>query len=134
MKSFMEEFYGEIIHTHSRAQALADGDLIDVSNVARKYGFIYPMAVTKTVWEGFVEPDLTAERYGETAVARLEDLLVVLADRARRIEGSEVLFTVSATSEGRIEDHNFKAIIGPGDNVTSTDADPVFTVMYPIEE
>lgn len=133
-KSFMEEFYGEVLHTHSRAQALKDGDLIDVSDVARRYGFIYPFAVTKAVWEGVVEPDLTAKKYGESANARLGDLLTVLAYKARRIGGAEVLFTVSATTEGRNKDHHLKAILGPGDNVSLTNADPVFTVMYPIEE
>jgi hypothetical protein len=36
----------DLIHRYTRAQAIADGVLIDVSAVARKAGITYPVALT----------------------------------------------------------------------------------------
>ena len=46
-----EAFYGPAIDTYSRADALADGVLIDVSATAREAGIIYPVALTSMVHE-----------------------------------------------------------------------------------
>ena len=39
-----------IIHRYSRADAIRDGVLIDVSAVAREAGFKYPVALTAAAW------------------------------------------------------------------------------------
>ncbi len=39
------DFYGPPIHTYTRAQALADGVLIDVTTTAREAGFALPCAL-----------------------------------------------------------------------------------------
>lgn len=41
----------DYIHRYSRADALRDGVLIDVSAVAREAGIRYPVALTRAVWE-----------------------------------------------------------------------------------
>jgi hypothetical protein len=41
----------DMIHRYTRAEALADGVLIDVSRTAREAGFKYPVALTRAVWE-----------------------------------------------------------------------------------
>ncbi|MBF6202171.1 DUF6573 family protein, partial [Nocardia cyriacigeorgica] len=43
-------FYGEPIHTYTRAQALADGSLHDISELASEYGFRYPVHVAHHAW------------------------------------------------------------------------------------
>jgi hypothetical protein len=40
-----------LIHGYSRAEAIADGLLIDVSATAREAGIRYPVALTQAVWE-----------------------------------------------------------------------------------
>jgi hypothetical protein len=40
----------DLIHAYTRAEAIADGALIDVSAVARKAGIRYPVALTAAVW------------------------------------------------------------------------------------
>ncbi|WP_325176197.1 DUF6573 family protein, partial [Xanthomonas hortorum] len=40
----------DIIHSHTRANLLEDGDLVDVSALAREAGFKVPVAVTRAVW------------------------------------------------------------------------------------
>jgi hypothetical protein len=39
----------DVIHCHSRADLLADGDLVDVSSVAREAGFRFPVALSRSV-------------------------------------------------------------------------------------
>ena len=41
----------DLIHSYTRAEAVADGVLIDVSAVAREAGIRYPVALTRAAWE-----------------------------------------------------------------------------------
>jgi hypothetical protein len=41
----------ELIHRYTRADAIADGVLIDVSATAREAGFRWPVALTCAAWE-----------------------------------------------------------------------------------
>jgi hypothetical protein len=41
----------DLIHSYTRADALRDGVLVDVSAVAREAGFRYPVALTRAAWE-----------------------------------------------------------------------------------
>jgi hypothetical protein len=41
----------DLIHSYSRADAIADGLLIDVSAVAREAGIRHPVALTRAAWE-----------------------------------------------------------------------------------
>ena len=42
----VESFFGDIISTYTRAQAIKDGVLIDVSSTAKEAGFEWPVAIT----------------------------------------------------------------------------------------
>ena len=46
--------FGPAISTYSRAQAIEDGILVDVSDTAREAGFTIPVALTRSVWSGLV--------------------------------------------------------------------------------
>ena len=46
--------FGPAISTYSRAQAIEDGILVDVSDTAREAGFTIPVALTRTVWTRLV--------------------------------------------------------------------------------
>src|SRR5262249_42765183 len=41
---------GDLIHSYTRAGALRDGVLIDVSATAKEAGFNYPVALTRAAW------------------------------------------------------------------------------------
>ena len=40
---------------HTRAQTLKDGALKDISGLAKEVGFIYPVAVTRAVWDSCIK-------------------------------------------------------------------------------
>ena len=41
----------DVIHRYSRADAIRDGTLIDVSAVAQEAGLRYPVALTRAAWQ-----------------------------------------------------------------------------------
>ena len=124
----MTEYFGEPISTYTRAQAIEDGILVDVSTAAREAGFKFPVAVTPTVWDGYVVPDSRA-RYYQDEMGRLWDILSVLRFYVRR-GGSEIRFPVTMIMKARQRRNIvFKALCGPGD-----DAEPVITIMMPDED
>jgi len=45
-----ESFFGDIISTYTRAQAIEDGVLIDVSSIAKESGFEWPVSMTAGAW------------------------------------------------------------------------------------
>ena len=45
-----------LIHRYTRAEAIADGVLVDVSALAKEAGFKYPMALTATVYAPLLPP------------------------------------------------------------------------------
>lgn len=53
--STMNEIFGEPIHTYTRAQAIEDGALVDVSETATEAGFRVPVALTHAAWGDCVE-------------------------------------------------------------------------------
>ena len=49
-ESMASEIFGDLIYSYTRAEALADGVLVDVSERARRAGIKYPTACSGSVW------------------------------------------------------------------------------------
>lgn len=134
MRNAMEQF-GEAIFSYSRAQAIEDGELVDVSNVAKKSGFKISVAVTRTVWDQYIEwtDEDSLKQTSQDQIGRLCDVLTMLHLAYRRSEASCLLFRLSVIPrDGRsksIKTINLKSIIGGGD-----EGEPVITVMLPSED
>jgi hypothetical protein len=121
----------DLIHRYSRADALRDGVLIDVSETAREAGIRWPVALTRAAWERCVTvpPGVTCQ----DEAGRLWDLLWMLACAIRR-GGSEpeVRFAVHVRNDNRDRTPPLvwlKAHCGPGD-----DSVPCIIVMMPEED
>jgi hypothetical protein len=120
----------DLIYRYTRAQAIEDGVLIDVSTVAREAGITYPVALTRAAWERCVTVPPGVECQDEAG--RLWDVLWLLLLGAGRSDGGpEVRFGVHVridNREGTPPLVRLKAVCGPGD-----DGEPVVTVMLPDE-
>ena len=121
----------EVVHRYTRAQALADGVLVDVTAQARACGFTVPVAMTGTL---FADVERWAERSdwgnGEPTAEQFVQWLLCFACetiRASRGVGADRLPLPLAHFAGCPK----SAVIhmGPGD-----EAEPVLTIMYPGEE
>src|SRR5207247_10872401 len=74
---------GDLISTYPRAQALADGVLVDIPPWAREAGFTIPVAVTAAVW-ATLEPSVALRQLGQSVTGRAWDLLMILRSTVRR--------------------------------------------------
>ena len=124
----MDSFFGPVIVAYTRADALRDGVLVDVTPMAREAGFRVPAAITRAVWVGVVEPDETP---GQSVEGRLWDVLWMLhyAIRIGPRAGSIITFQLYALIGGVSRLVTLKAVMGPGDQ-----AEPVLTIMWPDED
>ena len=122
-----------VIYSYTRAQALADGVLIDVTDHAKALGFRVPVAVTDHLYNGYVAavpPGLESE--GQSTAGRLHDLLSLAMIAARSSKGTDrVTFKVDfLMNPRRKETVEVIAHIGPGDDGAS----PVLTLMLPEDD
>src|SRR5262245_15909909 len=122
----------DLIHRYTRADALADGVLIDVSQTAREAGFRYPVALTAAAWAKCVAVPPGVRCQDESG--RLWDVLTVLrcAIRGPRRAARAVRFGVCVRNDNRERPPplvRLRAVCGSGD-----DAGPVITVMLPGED
>jgi hypothetical protein len=130
MEGSDDSIFGEVIHSYTRAEALADGMLIDASAMAREAGIKIPVALTCAAWGLCVALSPAAKRAGNDENGRLWDVLwmMSLAIRGAR-DASEVEFELLCVTERmRPSRVRLKAHCGPGD-----DAEPVLTIMLPGE-
>lgn len=122
----------EIISRYSRADAIRDGILIDVSAMAREAGIRYPVALTAAVWAECVAVPPGVRCQDEAG--RLWDVLwlLALAIRGSRDGARELRFAVHVRNDNRDGTPplvRLKAVCGSGDQ-----GEPVITVMLPDED
>jgi hypothetical protein len=92
-KKMKDDFWGEPISIYTRKQAIEDGVLIDVSEVAKEFGFRYPTAITQGVWAEWIVPPESA--IGQDENGRLWDLLNVFRWKIKNgAKGDRVAFKV----------------------------------------
>ena len=121
----------EIIFAYTRAQALADGVLVDFSDLAREAGFKIPLAVTETVY-AYLDPSQALVDEGQSRKGRAWDLLQVLHFAAAVSPDRDTVFfkvLLVLTPGCPPEPVDLKAICGPGD-----DGFPVLTILLPEED
>lgn len=127
----------DVIHTHTRAQLIEDGDLIDVSETAREAGFTVPVAITRAAWADCVEWTAETDKRKATCqdeAGRLWDVVYMarLAARARGDQPRRVFELYRVPVQGRGIRPRRVALamhIGPGDA-----GEPVITIGLPNED
>jgi hypothetical protein len=141
----MKEIFGDVIYAYTRAQAIEDGVLIDVTETAREAGIKHPTALTQAVWADYVAvPDELKGHQDESG--RLWDLLWMfsVAVRTGRIKGDtgtfEVIIAKPDKNDWKSNEKQsggsrtqrlvtLKAVCGPSD-----DGSPCITIMRPDED
>jgi hypothetical protein len=129
-----DPIFGEVIYSYTRAQALADGVLVDVSDMAREAGFRVPVALTCAAWEDCVawSAEDSRRQVHQDESGRLWDALW-MARLAGRSEKSRVIFQLYRVPRGGRAHQprlaTLEMVIGPGD-----DSMPVVTIMKPGED
>jgi len=126
----------EIIHTYTRAQAIADGELVAVDpGLAREAGFVIPVALTRAAWSDCVQWTSDDNRLQHTLqdeTGRLWDVLFMARLAASRGGRQTTVRLVRVPRDGQSQHPqpvDLVMVCGPGD-----DAKPVITIMQPGEE
>jgi hypothetical protein len=144
----MEELFGELIYSYSRAQAIEDGVLVDLNdpsftfrpglNICAEAGIKYPVAMTIAAYSTTVSEPGTPLPPGQDISGRLWDVLTMFKVAAKQ-GGEEIHFPVSVVNWVSVDGERInrtkretvilKAICGPGDS-----AEPVITVLLSDED
>ncbi len=98
----MLEFFGEPIAIYTRAQALADGVLIDVTPWAQKSGFRVPVAFTAALWALVQGEDVATA--ADSGRGRAHDVLTLASFAVRgmiRRDETATAFTVAVGGQAR---------------------------------
>lgn len=132
-----ESFFGEVISTYTRTQAIEDGVLIDAGSMAQEAGFKWPVAVTSAAWAdciAWTEDDNRQQVYQDES-GRLWDVLFMASHAIRNGSGTgdRLLFKLyRVRRDGRSKEAvlaTLKLIVGPGDQ-----GEPVITILLPDED
>ena len=119
-----------IVYSYSRARAIRDGVLIDVTETAREAGLGYPTAITASVWADYVRVPEGAEEQDEAG--RLWDIpwMCRCGILHSREAEAELLFQLHVRNDNRRATLvKLRAVCGPGDEL-----EPVITIMLPNED
>lgn len=139
----MEDLFGPVIYAYTRAQAIDDGVLVDLSEIAAEAGIRLPTAITAAAYERYVAvPEEMKGHQDESG--RAWDIVWMLAHaiRSGKLNGSEGEFELLVAMPANTgwepnekrEGQNqrlvtLKAVCGPAD-----DASPCLTIMKPGED
>ena len=125
--------FGPVIYSYTRAQAVADGVQVEVTTTAQEAGIKFPVFLTRTVFDAYVEvpPGVT----GQDEAGRLWDIVWMLRFAILRSRpGAEripVALYVRQSNTERPRLIKLIATCGPHD---LDDAQPAITVMMPDED
>jgi hypothetical protein len=131
--------FGETVDAYSRAQAIADGLLVEVAEeITREAGFTVPVALTAAAWADCVAwSDVDNRRQGtvQEEQGRLWDVLWMTRYAIRRAPRRTERVPVQVYRVPRNGREvcarlvSLTAVCGPGDN-----GEPVITIMQPGED
>jgi hypothetical protein len=150
MRNQRDNSWGQPIFRYTRAQAIADGVLVDLTSAADdkgclvcpQAGFKVPVAITRAAWAQTIEaggtwkPDGDGEvlelEGGQSLTGRLWDVLWMLraaSGQAGSTDRVHFQVLVDSDGDGRREAVKLWVLCGPGD-----DAQPVITIMLEGED
>lgn len=122
-------FHGfEVIYAYTRAQAIEDGVLVDLTQLALTRGFRLPLALTSTAFHEALNAPYTTKGDELAPLFTIVRFLDWLRPACRAAPAGVSEFLAPFTRiDGQVV--SLKVNIGPGDR-----AEPVLTVMLPDED
>lgn len=126
-----DDFFGEVISRYTRAQAIADGVLVDLSRAAPDVcgqHYRHGIACTAAVWS-LIQRAIHNRHWCNDLNGIVHDILYMSKAHALALDSSTRLFRVIIKGTGRQSLYSFKLVCGPGDN-----GEPVLTLMFPEED
>jgi hypothetical protein len=150
MANHDNDFWGEPVFSYSRAQAIADGVLVDLTTatdsqgqfLCEQAGFKVPVAITRAAWAKTIEAGGTWRRDGDGEILELRGgrsltgrlwevlwMLRVALGQAGTTDRLDFEVLVDVKGDGRHALVKLWALCGPGDQ-----GEPVLTIMLKNED
>lgn len=117
-----------VIFAYTRAEAIEDGYLVDVTETAKEAGFRYPVALTNAVYVRYVEVPEGVE--GQDQSGRLWDILFMCGLKMRKTSGDRCFFELLVRNDNRRPQRVKLKAVCSGDD----EGKPCITVMLPDED
>ena len=128
--------FGEVIYSYSRAQALADGVQIQVTNTAQEAGIRFPVFLTRTVFDAYVA--VPPHVSGQDEAGRLWDIVWMLRFAILRHRGGASVPASRIPVAFYVRNDNRRAklvkLIATCGPLDLDDPQPAITVMMPDED
>lgn len=115
-----------LIASYTRADALADGQLVEIDKALLSEAGVCLPAVLSAPLFAALEPSPCDEKRGQSLQGRIWDLLIVFRALAKNSEASQLVFTLDIATDAGLVQQQVVAICGPDD-----DASPCLTFMTP---
>jgi len=128
----MDEPFGPIIYSYTRTQAIADGTLADITDIAKDAGFRYPTAVSTHLYHEVLNPSESLAAQGQSLLGRIWDMLTILRLSIKSqpdtswLTFSPLFVMTPDTSPAPI---TIISTVGPGDH-----GEPVITLYLPEDD
>jgi hypothetical protein len=137
VETVIEDFPGPVISSYTRQQALADGALVDVSEMAWEAGFRFPVALTRAAWNDCVQwsEEDSQRQIHQNLSGRLWDVLwmawvkVRVSPKAGAVLHYALLRIPRDGAATEAVKTELKIVLSNGD-----DGDPVLTILLPNED
>ena len=100
MKMPTDKASGNVIYSYTRAQAIADGVLVDITEQAKATGFKLPTVVTDNLYHHYIEPPAGLAGEGQSVTGRLHDLLTLALFAAKRVSLTALMEPPMCTPNG----------------------------------
>jgi hypothetical protein len=112
----------ESISSYSRAEAIEDGVLVDMSqepfgSLARAAGIVWPIALTATAFAAFVEISDAAGHCCQDVKGRWWDVVWMFRQTRREVSPLEARWKLAVRDpDGRLRQKELKCVSGPADD------------------
>jgi hypothetical protein len=128
----ISEPFGPVIYTYTRSQAVADGFQVEVSKVAQEAGILFPVFLTRAVYDAYVTvpPGVAAQ----DEAGRLWDIMHMLRFAVHKVQPDQDRLHFALYV--RNDNHRPKLVklIATCGALDIGDPRPTITVMTPGEE
>lgn len=136
MDTSMEDLFGPVISSYTREEAINDGQLVDVTKTAKEAGIIFPVALTRAVYEECVlwTAEDSSKQTHQDESGRLWDVLYMLKVAISAAQGScdhldYCVYVVPRDGKSqKSKCIELSSYLRPGDR-----AEPVITIQMPNE-
>jgi hypothetical protein len=122
----------ELIAVYTRAQAIEDGEQVEVSTVAREAGLRFPVFLTRAVYDEYVT--VPTDAFGQDEAGRLWDIVWMLLHAIRQSPPGADRIAVSLYVRNDHRRPKLVRLVAVCGALDIDDAQPAITVMLPGED